>query len=225
MSAADVLAEDFDWSLWTCKYYGALLVSVLLFPSLNSHWRSRSWFLSHLQPKYEPFLSITSDVKSLYQAEAAGWRRPRGSVKDSSEPRKRCDFTFEEGRHLSELGDALLSVAALSLQLLQAVQELPAGHTGVNAVQLLVNLPPLNTSMLIIPLRRHPSASVMWSGRLSPCGYLLRRVLHRGQRIPPLTNTVTVRTFEGCSGLHGGDDSSYCLYLKASSVMKARLLL
>lgn len=50
--------------------------------------------------------------------------------------------TFEEGRNLSELRDAVVSVAALSLQLLQTVQELSTGQTGINTPQLLVNLPP-----------------------------------------------------------------------------------
>lgn len=54
--------------------------------------------------------------------------------------------TFEERRHLPELRDAVLSVAALLLQLLQTIHELPTGHAGINAPQLLVNLPPLNTA-------------------------------------------------------------------------------
>lgn len=53
--------------------------------------------------------------------------------------------TFQEGRNLSELRDALLSVATLLLQLQQTVHELPAGQTRVNTPQLPVNLPPFNT--------------------------------------------------------------------------------
>lgn len=54
--------------------------------------------------------------------------------------------TFEEGGNVSELRDAILSVAALLLQLLQAVQELPAGKAGVNTAQLPIHLPPLTTT-------------------------------------------------------------------------------
>lgn len=55
-------------------------------------------------------------------------------------------LTFQEGGDVSELRDAILSVATLLLQLQQAVQELPAGQAGVDAAQLPVHLPPLTTS-------------------------------------------------------------------------------
>lgn len=53
--------------------------------------------------------------------------------------------TFQEGGNVSELRDAVLSVSALLLQLLQALQELPAGQAGVKCAQLPVHLPPLST--------------------------------------------------------------------------------
>lgn len=55
-------------------------------------------------------------------------------------------LTFQEGGDVSELRDAILSVATLLLQLLEAVQELPAGQAGVDAAQLPVHLPPLTTT-------------------------------------------------------------------------------
>lgn len=55
-------------------------------------------------------------------------------------------LTFQEGGNVSELRDAILSVATLLLQLLQAVQELPAGQAGVDAAQLPVHLPPLTAT-------------------------------------------------------------------------------
>lgn len=72
--------------------------------------------------------------------------------------------TFQEDRNISELRDAILSVAALFLQLLKTVHELLAGQTGVNTPQLLVNLPPLKKRHHIITLYsvyfHHASASM-----------------------------------------------------------------
>lgn len=58
----------------------------------------------------------------------------------------RLSRTFQEGGNVSELRDAVLPVATLLLQLLQAVQELLAGQAGVDAAQLPVHLPPSSTT-------------------------------------------------------------------------------
>lgn len=89
--------------------------------------------------------------------------------------------TFQEGRNVSELGDAILSVPALLLQLLQAVQELPAGQAGVNTAQLPVHLPPLTTASHqgrdMSEAFQHILRCSFFS---SPCGQFFCCVLHRG---------------------------------------------
>lgn len=103
--------------------------------------------------------------------------------------------TFQEGRNLSELRDVVLSVATLFLQLLQTVQELPAGQTGVNTPQLLVNLPPFkhnNTTsshLCTLIILRHASAFRTCTS-FSPCGYFFCCVLHGGQRVPSVTKKI-----------------------------------
>lgn len=67
----------------------------------------------------------------------------------------RARVTFQEGGNISELRDAILSVAALLLQLLQVVQELPAGQAGVNAAQLPIHLPPLTTAVMLVTFPRN----------------------------------------------------------------------
>lgn len=53
-----------------------------------------------------------------------------------------AEVTFQETGHVSELRDFVLSVAALSLQLLQAVQELSAGVSRVDGAQSPVHFSP-----------------------------------------------------------------------------------
>lgn len=103
--------------------------------------------------------------------------------------------TFQEGGDLSELRDAVLSVAALLLQLLQPVHELPAGQTGINTPQLLVNLPPVNTThYYTLTILHHPYICIynVQDSSFSPCGHFLCCVLHGGQRFPPETKTVNL---------------------------------
>lgn len=52
-------------------------------------------------------------------------------------------LTFEEGRHLSELRDAVLAIATFPLQLLQALQELSAGQARVDIMQGAIHLSPV----------------------------------------------------------------------------------
>lgn len=52
-------------------------------------------------------------------------------------------LTFEEGRDLPELGDTVLSVATLPLQLLQPTQELSARQVRVDGPQGPVHLSPV----------------------------------------------------------------------------------
>lgn len=71
--------------------------------------------------------------------------------------------TFQEGRDVSELRDALLSVATLLLQLLQSVHELPARQTRVNTAQPPVDLPPFNTTSGQCTVIISPSAHRLYS--------------------------------------------------------------
>lgn len=111
-----------------------------------------------------------------------------------------CTFsisvTFKESGNVSELRDAVLSVATLSLQLLQTVQELPTGQTGINTAQLLVNIHPLNTKtphQHIIVLYSPPCIYIYnLCSQFSPCGYFLCCILHNGQRVPPETNRMNL---------------------------------
>lgn len=53
------------------------------------------------------------------------------------------EVTFQEIGHVSELRNFVLSIAALSLQLLKAVQELPTGMSRVDGAQSLVHFSPV----------------------------------------------------------------------------------
>lgn len=106
------------------------------------------------------------------------------------------NVTFQEGGDLSELRDAVLSVATLLLQLLQTVHELPAGQTRVNTAQLPVHLPPFNTTTL------HQGSVITLccaapEGSFSPCGHFFCCVLHGGQRVAPVTQRVCLNKSRG----------------------------
>lgn len=105
--------------------------------------------------------------------------------------------TFQEGRNVSELRDAILSVATLFLQLLQTFQELPAGQTGVDTSQLLVNRPPLKTTPhhhnLQCVLNHLPPCICIHDYTLfSPCWHFFCCILHHGQLVAPVTKEITV---------------------------------
>lgn len=54
----------------------------------------------------------------------------------------KVEVTFQEMGHVSELRDFVLSVTALSLQLLQAIQELSAGVSRIDGGQSPVDFSP-----------------------------------------------------------------------------------
>lgn len=73
-----------------------------------------------------------------------GWKRANtyASFCISVDLAVQGEVTFQEIGHISKLRDFVLPVAALSLQLLQAIQELSAGESRIDGAQSPVHFSP-----------------------------------------------------------------------------------
>lgn len=136
-------------------------------------------------------------------------------------------LTSEEGGNLLELRDLLLAVSALLLQLLQGLKKLPAGQMGVDAPELAIDLPPVHRHKHTEKICLHLHSACIFPASLTadltmwtppglctppqaagpPC--------YAGERL-----IKWVRENERCT-----PSQTHCLYLQASSEMKARLFL